>query len=110
MKKIFAALVILLGISFLPTLSFQFSAHAGRTNMGDALSPECSCGVPGPPCYDENTWQLCNDPHGIVLDASRVAGRAKPARPYSTGDSSSPDYSVVAFGAVTLMFWLKRLF
>lgn len=56
---------------------------AGRTQYGNIASPECPCGVPGPPtCYDQDTWQLCSGD-------GQVGGRTASAPPETKSDATS---------------------
>ena len=46
-------------------------AQAGRSVMGSAASPECTCGLKdGVPCYDESTWQRCDGDLGLMMESS----------------------------------------
>jgi hypothetical protein len=97
------SLLLVLSIFLAPTVSTKFDAVAGRTQAGNALSPECSCGVPGPPCYDENSWQLCNDENGMTLESSAPQKKSK-----SAGEKAPYDGGSVVLTIFVVAYLLRR--
>src|ERR1051325_6295400 len=82
-------------------------AQAGRTQMGNILSPECTCGVSGQVCYDENNnWQRCDGEYGMA--SMRSEGKVSKPSSLPTGKTRDFDAGSVGLFVLLTAFLLRR--
>ena len=102
MKK----LVICLAVCFI--LFSAIPAQAGRSQAGDAESAYCDCGLHnGVPCYNEITWQRCDDDNGLVMENSKT--KTSRQAPLSSGKTRDIDAGSLGLFALVAALLLRRL-
>jgi hypothetical protein len=62
-------LFVVLSIFVAPMFSDHYSALAGRTLAGGAAGEYCDCNESDPPCYYDNSNQLCNGDGNLQTQA-----------------------------------------
>lgn len=81
--------------------SAKYNALAGRVQSGNLASAYCPCGVEGPPCYEENTWQLCNGEGGMQ-------SQAPPSDDKSTKDTAPVDAASLGLVIFVAAYLFRR--